>query len=108
MSISRDVTEFEYGTEMALPCSVRGYPVPVIRWYKNNTPLPKSDRIRYCTTKTLNKVQNGRNSFLFRVIEESNTMVVQRATPIDGGVYTCRYVHALKHYFTYIYRVVRE
>lgn len=70
VTISKVKSEFDYGQEMSLPCSVRGYPIPVIRWYKNNTPLPKSDRIR--------------------VKEEDNTMVIDKATQIDAGVYTCR------------------
>ena len=42
--ISKDKTVFKYGKEITLSCQVKGYPIPVIRWYKNNTPLPKSSR----------------------------------------------------------------
>ena len=70
--IDDSVTTFKFGTEIRLPCSVKGYPIPVIRWYKNNTPLPRSQRIS--------------------VEEGSNTLVVKKASPIDGGTFMCRRV----------------
>ena len=72
VSINKDVTVFELGREMKFSCTVRGYPIPVIRWYKNNTPLRKNERVN--------------------VVEDHNTLVVKKVTQIDRGVYTCRYV----------------
>ena len=71
--IDDSVLTFKHGTSIVLPCSVRGYPIPVIRWYKNNTPLPKSERIS---------------------VSEENTLELSKATPIDGGTFTCRCVIA--------------
>eukprot|EP00094_Tigriopus_californicus_P009415 TCALIF_09078-PA protein Name:"Similar to Ppn Papilin (Drosophila melanogaster)" AED:0.22 eAED:0.22 QI:0/0/0/0.5/1/0.75/4/0/1231 len=60
---------FKFGQEMLLKCLVKGYPIPIIRWYKNNTPLQKSGRIH---------------------LLDDHSLVIDNATPIDGGVYTCR------------------
>ena len=46
-----------------------GFPAPVVKWYKNNTPLPKSDRFS---------------------VDAESTLTVKRLTVIDGGVYACR------------------
>ena len=61
--------EFEVGHTMILTCAVVGFPVPVVRWYKNNTPLPKSDRFS---------------------VDAESTLTVKKLTVIDGGVYSCR------------------
>jgi hypothetical protein len=45
VTISKDKTVFKYGKDITLTCQVKGYPIPVIRWYKNNTPVPKSSRL---------------------------------------------------------------
>ena len=49
VTIPQDKTVFKYGKDITLSCHVKGYPIPAIRWYKNNTPLPKSSR--YTQTK---------------------------------------------------------
>lgn len=54
---------------MTLTCTVVGFPVPVVKWYKNNTPLPKSDRFN---------------------VDAESTLTVKKLTVIDGGVYACR------------------
>ena len=46
---------------------VEGYPVPVVRWLKNNAPLPRSQRI---------------------LVTEGNTLVIKRASPIGGTIHT--------------------
>ena len=61
---------FKQGEDIKLTCDVKGYPIPVIKWYKNNTPLPKADRIQ---------------------VFEDNSVVLTQTTIIDGGSYTCRY-----------------
>ena len=54
---------------MTLTCEVVGFPVPVVKWYKNNMPLPKSDRFH---------------------VDGQSRLTVKKLTVIDGGVYTCR------------------
>jgi len=67
--IPEEETNFEFGSEITLPCNVVGYPEPTVKWYKNNAGLPPSDRI---------------------VVDSKNTLTIKRASPIDGGVYICR------------------
>jgi len=62
-------TEYKAGEEITMSCQVEGYPVPVVRWLKNNAPLPRSQRI---------------------LVTEGNTLVIKRASPIDSGSYMCR------------------
>lgn len=69
VAIPMDQTNFEFGSEITLPCNVDGYPEPIVKWYKNNAGLPPSDRI---------------------VVDSLNTLTISRASPIDGGVYICR------------------
>lgn len=69
VTIPNENSVYKFGQEMVLKCSVKGYPIPIIRWYKNNTPLQKSGRIH---------------------LLEDHSLVIDNATPIDGGVYTCR------------------
>ena len=69
ITLDRSQMEFEVGHTMILTCAVVGFPVPVVRWYKNNTPLPKSDRFS---------------------VDAESTLTVKKLTVIDGGVYSCR------------------
>jgi len=61
-------TTYDSGEEIRIGCQVEGYPVPSVRWMKNNAKLPKSQRI---------------------FVEEGNTLVIKSASPIDGGLYSC-------------------
>lgn len=61
-------TTYDSGEEIRIGCQVEGYPVPSVRWMKNNARLPKSQRI---------------------FVEEGNTLVIKSASPIDGGLYSC-------------------
>ena len=88
VEIDKRVTEFEIGREIKFSCSVRGYPIPVIRWYKNNTPLRASARISF--------------------LELDNALVVTKATQIDGGVYTCRATNKHESVFDNIEVSVKE
>ena len=69
VSLDRSQTDFEAGHTLTLTCTVVGFPAPVVKWYKNNTPLPKSDRFS---------------------VDADSTLTVKRLTVIDGGVYACR------------------
>ena len=51
VTIPKDKSVFRYGKDITLSCQVKGYPIPVIRWYKNNTPVPKSSRYIYSLPK---------------------------------------------------------
>lgn len=62
-------TEYEAGEDISISCEVEGYPVPRVTWLKNNARLPRSDRI---------------------VVNDPNTIIIKRASPIDGGSYICR------------------
>lgn len=68
VSIPMERTNFEFGSEIEMKCFAEGYPEPQLRWLKNNARLPSSDRI----------------------IVQNNTLVIKRASPIDGGAYICR------------------
>merc|ERR1712107_785544 len=61
-------TTYESGEEIRIGCQVEGYPVPTVRWMKNNAKLPRSQRI---------------------FVEEDNILVIKSASPIDGGLYSC-------------------
>lgn len=76
--MSKDTTELIVGHDLKLTCAVTGFPVPTVRWYKNNTPLPKSDRIS--------------------VSGEDNALVINKVSTIDAGVYSCRYAHPLVNF----------
>ena len=67
--LDRSQTDFEVGHIMTLTCEVVGFPVPVVKWYKNNMPLPKSDRFH---------------------VDDQSRLTVKKLTVIDGGVYACR------------------
>ncbi|XP_047512955.1 papilin-like [Pieris napi] len=44
--ILAEATKMSAGTVITVPCEVDGYPVPVVRWSKDNVPLESSDRIQ--------------------------------------------------------------
>ena len=69
ITLDRSQMDFEVGHTMTLTCTVVGFPVPVVKWYKNNTPLPKSERFS---------------------VDAESTLTVKKLTVIDGGVYSCR------------------
>jgi len=58
------------GEEIKLTCEVQGYPIPVIRWYKNNVPLSSRG----------NRIQ----------IFDDHSLVITGTSTIDGGSYSCR------------------
>lgn len=62
-------TNFPSGSEIRIVCAVDGFPIPKIKWMKNNAGLPISSRIT---------VQSG------------DTLVINRASPVDGGTYICK------------------
>ena len=71
METTESPANFKFGEKVRLTCDVSGYPIPAVRWYKNNTPLKKSER--------------------FTLLDD-NSLVIGRAAPIDTGLYTCRQV----------------
>ena len=77
-----DQTNFEFGSEITLPCNVDGYPEPIVKWYKNNAGLPPSDRI---------------------VVDSLNTLTISRASPI-GETHIVQ-THVNREYMTYFYQM---
>ena len=72
VTINKDVTTYAIGEDIRIACNVRGYPIPVIRWFKNNSPLRIVDRVS--------------------VEEPRNALVIKNVNHIDGGTYACRYI----------------
>jgi len=70
VNVGKDKQDFEQGEEIRLTCSVTGYPIPSIKWYRNNIPLQKSTR--------------------FNVDDQDNTLVITKTSTIDTGSYSCR------------------
>jgi len=68
IALTEAPTTYESGEEIRIGCQVEGYPVPSVRWMKNNAKLPRSQRI---------------------FVEEDNILVIKSASPIDGGLYSC-------------------
>lgn len=68
VSVPEVKTTYDSGEEIRIGCQVEGYPVPSVRWMKNNAKLPKSQRI---------------------FVADGNTLVIKSASPIDGGLYSC-------------------
>ena len=73
--IGKDKQDFEQGDEIRLSCSVKGYPIPSIMWYRNNIPVQKNSR--------------------FSIDQQDNTLVITKTTTIDTGSYSCRYAEFL-------------
>ena len=67
--MGKENTMFKQHEKITLTCEVSGYPMPFVKWYKNNTPLQKSERVN---------------------VYENYTLDITDATLIDGGTYTCR------------------
>lgn len=75
VKVGKEKQDFEQGEEIRLTCSVTGYPIPSIMWYRNNIPLQKSTR--------------------FNVDDQDNTLVITKTSTIDTGSYSCRYAPCL-------------
>ena len=67
MSLDKSVTSFIAGTRIELKCESEGFPIPVLHWYKNNTPLKSGGKVN---------------------LTES-TLIVSRADSFDKGTYKC-------------------
>ena len=54
-------THFSSGSEIEIVCTVNGFPIPKIKWMKNNAGLPRSKRI---------------------TVENGDTLIINRASPV--------------------------
>ncbi|XP_043274071.1 papilin [Venturia canescens] len=68
VNVSTDQTEYPVGSDISLHCTVDGYPIPTVLWYKNDELILTDDRIK---------------------ISESNQLVISSATNNDTGTYRC-------------------
>lgn len=48
VSVNITTTDQRYplGSDIELPCSIVGYPLPQVEWFKDGIPIEQSDRIR--------------------------------------------------------------
>ena len=69
--VGKDQKTFQQGEEIKLTCSVKGYPIPTIMWYRNNIALGKNERYS---------------------IDNDNTLLLAKSRTIDGGSYSCRQI----------------
>ncbi|XP_066977997.1 papilin isoform X18 [Macrobrachium rosenbergii] len=67
--IRMNTTQFTPQSTIRIPCDVRGYPTPVITWYKGDTLIDSSEKY---------------------IIEEDATLVINEAETGDSGSYKCQ------------------
>ena len=67
MTLDKTETSFIAGTSITLSCSAEGFPTPVLKWYKNNTPLKNSQKVDITDTN----------------------LTILRSESIDKGTYKC-------------------
>ena len=67
MTLDKSKTSFIVGTSITLYCTADGFPTPVIKWYKNNTPLKNSNKVNIT----------------------GSSLVISRVKLIDKGTYKC-------------------
>ncbi|XP_064108154.1 papilin-like isoform X7 [Macrobrachium nipponense] len=67
--IRMNTTQFTPQSTIRIPCDVRGYPTPVITWYKGDTLIDSSEKY---------------------IIEEDATLVINEAETDDSGSYKCQ------------------
>ena len=74
MTVGEEEVTLKQNEDLKLTCDVEGYPIPEVKWYINNTPLKKDNRIQ---------------------IYDNHTLFLEQAKLIDEGIYTCRYMYSL-------------
>merc|ERR1719270_2665268 len=67
MTLDKSKASFIVGTSITLSCTADGFPTPVIKWYKNNTPLKNSNKVNIT----------------------GSSLVISRVKFIDKGTYKC-------------------
>ena len=67
MTLDKTETSFIAGASVTLSCSAEGFPTPVLKWYKNNTPLQNSQKVNITDSK----------------------LILLRSESIDKGTYKC-------------------
>ena len=67
MTLDKAKTSFIAGTSIVLSCSAEGFPSPVLKWYKNNTPLRNSNKVNIT----------------------DSSLIISRSKSIDKGIYKC-------------------
>ncbi|XP_068234682.1 papilin isoform X9 [Palaemon carinicauda] len=67
--IRMNTTQFTPQSTIRIPCDVRGYPTPVITWYKGDTTIESSEKY---------------------IIEDDATLVINDANSEDSGSYKCQ------------------
>ncbi|RZF45831.1 hypothetical protein LSTR_LSTR013726, partial [Laodelphax striatellus] len=74
-NITMEQSTFPVGSDISIPCDVDGYPVPLVRWYKDDQPIHSGDSDRI-------------------VITESSRLIIREANDADSGTYKCEAANA--------------
>ena len=72
---SKPIIQGEEGSTAELPCAAQGYPIPTVKWSKNNIPL-------------VNTIDGRMNSDK-KYIELQGSLRIRKLTLNDAGNYRC-------------------
>merc|ERR1719357_822880 len=90
VSIDKATTGNEYvvGTDVVIPCSVTGIPVPKIQWFKNHSPIRTAKAAPSSNASKGRGGGSGANNY--QITGNGATLTVKMARIIDSGNYMCK------------------
>jgi len=83
ISLKVDKTIFVPGSDIELPCLVRGYPIPAVTWQKTSYRKPTTDLIS-------DNVHTLIETYHESTLEIHSKLILRNVDDADTAVYTCR------------------